>query len=91
MSPFGTLEEARLAGYALRSSNFAFGNNNSLPPCVGRLGWGGEVAMKLACCSFTHPLTPSRQGRGDYEYQLFMDRNKASVYLHSTGTISCES
>ncbi len=65
MSPFGTLEEARLAGYALRSSNFAFGNNNSLPPCVGRLGWGGEVAMKLACCSFTHPLTPSRQGRGD--------------------------
>ncbi len=27
---------------------------------------GGKIAMKMPCCSFTHPLTPSRQGRGDY-------------------------
>jgi hypothetical protein len=38
---------------------------NSLPPGGGGLGWGGEVSMKSVCCSFTHPLTPSRQGRGN--------------------------
>ena len=49
----------------------------------GRVRVGGEVAMKSACCSFTHPLTPSRQGRGDIieGFNLSFEVNHNRIYF----------
>jgi hypothetical protein len=39
-------------------------SKKSPPPWRGRVRVGEEVAMKSQGCRFTHPLTPSRRGRG---------------------------
>ena len=41
-----------------------------LPPGGGGLGWG-EGCIKSSCYNFTHPLTPSREGRGDHILKSF--------------------
>ncbi len=60
----GLLEEELCVEFSTREHLNQHMQTNPLPPCGGGLGWG-DVVAKIPSCCFTHPLTPSRQGRGE--------------------------